>query len=229
MVAVLLPGCMQEKKVTVTTYRDTTISVYGPYVALKLPIASGVKMGNPIQLALGPRDLLFAANQTGEIYTLHDVNGDGWEYSTALYCDVRDFGLRSPVWYAHKGDTVYVGTAQQIRAFLDTNNDHKADTSWAFYDQIPQSEHPYEWISGLSFGPDKWLYCAITTDSWNASPAADPKGLRGAIMRISPDGKICERVATGIRSVPGLAFNDYGDLFFIDNEGGGNAKEELNR
>jgi putative heme-binding domain-containing protein len=29
--------------------------------------------------------------------------------------------------------------------------------------------------------------------------------------------------------VPGLAFNEHGDLFFVDNEGGGNATEELNR
>lgn len=226
----LLPGCsVQEKKLSLTEYRDTTVRVYGPYVAVKLPVSKGVKMGNPIQLALGPRGVLYAANQTGEIYTLHDSDGDGWEDSTALYCNVHHSGLRSPVGFSHKGDTVYVGTAQQIRAYLDTNHDHRSDTSWAFYDQIPQSEHPYEWISGLTFGPDQWLYCAISTDSWNASPASDPRGLRGAIIRISPDGKTCERIATGVRSVPGLAFNERGDLFFVDNEGGGNATEELNR
>jgi len=229
VVVMMLSGCSKEKSDSVNTYRDTTVRVYGPYVAVKLPITKGVKLGNPIQLSLGPRDLLFAANQTGEIYTLHDSDGDGWEDSTALYCDVKEIGLRSPVGFAHRGDTVYIGTAQQVRVFLDTNRDNKADTSWTFYDQVPQSEHPYEWISGLSFGPDGWLYCAITTDSWNAAPADDAKGLRGSIIRISPDGKVCERIATGIRSVPGMAFNDHGDLFFIDNEGGGNRTEELNR
>jgi putative heme-binding domain-containing protein len=230
LVAVVLQtSCSQEKTASVTQYQDTTVNVYGPYVAVKLPITKGVAMGNPIQIALGPRDFLFAANQTGEIYTLHDSDGDGWEDSTALYCDVKDFGLRSPLGFTHRGDTVYIGTAQQVRIFLDSNHDNKADTSWTFYDQIPQSEHPYEWISGLSFGPDKWLYCALTTDSWNAGPAPDPKGLRGAIIRISPDGKTGERVATGIRSVPGMAFNGHGDLFFVDNEGGGNRTEELNR
>lgn len=228
MLVFLLSACLQEKNLAVADHRDTTVSVYGPYVAVKLPINKGVKMGNPIQLALGPHDLMYAANQTGEIYTLRDTDADGWEDSAALYCDVREFGLRSPVGFSHKGDTVYIGTAQQIRAYLDINDDHRPDTSWTFYDQIPQSEHPYEWISGLTFGPDGWLYCSITTDSWNASPASDPRGLRGAIVRISPDGQISERLATGIRSVPGLAFNEHGDLFFIDNEGGGNATEELN-
>src|SRR5688572_6662291 len=89
-VVVLHASCSQERTASVNQYQDTTVNVYGPYVAVKLPVTKGVVMGNPIQIALGPRDLLFAANQTGEIYTLHDSDGDGWEDSTALYCDVKD-------------------------------------------------------------------------------------------------------------------------------------------
>jgi len=210
-------------------YQDTTVKVYGPYIAVKLPVNKGIKMGNPIQIAAGPEDKMYAMNQTGEVYTLHDSDGDGLEDSTAMYCHVGDVALRSPVGFAYRGDTVYIGTAQQIRAFLDFNNDGKADTSWMFYDKIPNSEHPYEWTSGLQFGPDGWLYVAISTDSWNAGAAPDPDGIRGSIIRISPNGKKSEIVATGIRSVPGMDFNSYGDLFFIDNEGGGNPTEELNR
>ena len=36
-------------------------------------------------------------------------------------------------------------------------------------------------------------------------------------------------MATGLRSVWGMAFDPHGELFFNDNEGGGNPKEELNR
>jgi putative heme-binding domain-containing protein len=229
-IALSIGSCKPEKETSVfQKYQDTTVRVYGPYLAVKLPIDKGVKLGNPIQLALGPQALLYAMNQTGEVYTLHDSNADGLEDSTALYCHVGDAGLRSPVGFAHRGDTVYIGTAQQIRAFLDIDNDNKADTSWLFFDQIPNSEHPYEWTSGLQFGPDGWLYVAITTDSWNAGAAPDPKGIRGSILRIAPNGKRYEIVANGIRSVPGMAFNTYGDLFFTDNEGGGNPTEELNR
>lgn len=209
--------------------QDTTVKVYGPYIAVKLPINKGVKPGNPIQIALGNKDLLYAMNQTGEVYTLHDSDGDGLEDSTALYCHVGDVGLRSPVGFAHRGDSIYIGTAQQIRVYLDLNNDNRADTSWVFFDKIPNSEHPYEWTSGLQFGTDGLLYAAITTDSWNAGAANDPEGIRGSIIRISPDGKQSEVVAKGIRSVPGMDFNSLGDLFFIDNEGGGNPTEELNR
>src|SRR5688500_911601 len=103
------------------SYIDTTVMVYGPYAAVKLPITKGVKMSNPIQIELGPRNMLYAANQTGEVYTLRDTDNDGLEDTAALYCNVKDFGLRSPAGFAFRGDTIYIGTSQQIRAFLDTD------------------------------------------------------------------------------------------------------------
>ncbi len=220
---------LQDGSVDYSDFIDTTVSVYGPYVALKLPITKGVKIANPIQLSCGPGGVMYAANQTGEVYSLHDTDEDGLEDMALLFCDVKDFGLRSPSGFTHRGDTIYIGTAQQIRAFIDRDKDGKADTSWMIFDNIPTSEHPYEWTNGLSFGPDGWLYFNLSTDSWNAAPSPDPNGYRGAILRISPGSKKVERVATGIRSVYDMTFNQHGDLFFTDNEGGGNPTEELNR
>lgn len=207
---------------------DHDIPVYGPYTVIKLPIKNGVEISNPLQISLGPGGLIFASNQTGEIYTLRDNDGDGIEDTALIYCNVKDFGLRSPAGFAYRGDTVYIGTAQQIRAFIDLDKDGKADSSWVFFDDIPESGHPYEWSTGLEFGPDGSLFVALATDSWNAAPSPDPKGYRGSILKISPDGKVAEAVATGIRSVYGIRFNTNGDLFFTDNEGGGNPSEELN-
>ena len=227
--AAIISGCAQRETMTnYASYVDTTVSVYGAYTAIKLPVTKGVKIANPIQLALGPDSILYGANQTGEIYSLRDTDRDGLEDEALLYCNVKDYGLRSPAGFAYRGDTVYIGTAQEIRVFLDQNKDGRADTSWTFFDDIPNSEHPYEWTCGLTFGPDNWLYLALSTDSWNAAPSPDPNGYRGSILKISPDGKRIEQVATGIRSVYDLNFNVHGDLFFIDNEGGGNPTEELN-
>lgn len=207
---------------------DTTVSVYGAYEVIKLPLTKGVKTANPVQLALGPGDYLFAANATGEIYTLRDTDGDGVEDTNLLYCDIRDYGLNLPGGFTSRGDTVFIGTRQEIRCFVDRDKDGKADTTWTFFNNIPHSEHPYEWTSGMVFGPDQWLYVAFTTDSWNPGASPDPNGYRGSIVRIAPGGKRAEVVATGIRSVYGMRFNDQGDLFFTDNAGGGNPKEELN-
>jgi putative heme-binding domain-containing protein len=187
-----------------------------------------VKIANPIELALGPDGLIYASNQTGEVYSLRDTDEDGLEDMALLFCNVKDLSLRSPSAFTHRGDTIFIGTAQQVRAFLDEDKDGKADTSWVFFDDIPTSEHPYEWTCGLTFGADNCLYLALSTDSWNAGPSPDPNGYRGSILKISPNGKTAQRIATGIRSVYGLSFNQENDLFFTDNEGGGNTNEELN-
>ena len=226
----LVFGCTKhEPTAGYNQYIDTTASVYGPYKVVKLPITKGVKIANPLHVSLGPQGVLYAANQTGEIYTLQDTDQDGVEDMALLYCDVKDFGLRSPAGFAHRGDTIFIGVAQQIRAFLDEDKDGKADTSWVFFDDIPNSEHPYEWSCGLNFGKDGWLYVALSTDSWNAAPSPDPNKYRGSILRISPNGKNAEQVVTGIRSAYDMDFNAEDELFFTDNEGGGNPTEELNR
>lgn len=204
-------------------------AVYGPYRVIRLPLTKGVKILNPIQISLGPGGRIFAANQTGEVYFLRDSDGDGLEDETVLFCDVSRDGLSSPAGFAYRGDTIYIGTRQEIRAYRDTDGDGRADTSWTFFKDIPHGAHPYEWTSGLCFGPDGALYCALATDSWNAGASPDPQGYRGSLLRIAPDGKTAERVATGLRSAYGLAFNAHGDLFLTDNEGGGNLQEELNR
>ena len=96
-------------------YQDTTVRVYGPYVAVKLPITKGVKMGNPIQLALGPRDLLFASNQTGEIYTLHDHDGDG--LARSCRCDDTDSAKsQCKLKSAHDSDTLHTNGPTRLVA-----------------------------------------------------------------------------------------------------------------
>ncbi|WP_255502078.1 sorbosone dehydrogenase family protein [Algoriphagus sp. AK58] len=228
LLIILASSCQSPSTPAYLTFEDTSVAVYGPYRVIKLPIDKGVTIVNPVQISLGPGGLLFAANQSGEIYTLRDTNHDGIEDEALLFADLKEIGLHSPVGFTHKGDTVFIGTRSEIRAFKDFDQDGKADTSWTFFDKMPVSDHPYEWTSALSVGPDGWIYFVLTTDSFNPGASPDPQGLRGSILKISPDGSQWEQVATGIRSIHGMAFNPSGDLFFADNKGGGNATEELN-
>ena len=220
-----------EKKISrevIEKHLDSNVSVFGSYAVVKLPVTTGVKVWNPVQIVRGPDDIIYAANHTGEIYSLLDTDGDQLEDHAILFCDVKNQGLRSPASMTFKGRDLYVGTAQEVRIYTDTNGDRIADQSRTFLGDIPHSEHPYEWSSGLTFGPDSALYMVLTTDSWNAGASPDPKGWRGSILRISADGSNVERFATGVRSVASMVFNEYNDLLFSDNEGGGNATEELN-
>ncbi len=226
---VFLFHCNDGSATASTNLADSSFSVYGPYRIIPLSITKGVVIQNPIQIALGNAGKLYATNQAGAVYVLHDSDGDHLEDSAALFCDISSMGLKSPAGLAFRNDTVFIGATEGVYCFLDRDKDGKSDSSWVFFNDIPHSAHPYEWTSGICFGPDGFLYAAITTDSWNAGASPDPKGYRGAIIRISPDGKRAERMATGIRSVYGMAFHPSGELLFVDNEGGGNPHEELNR
>ncbi len=81
---------------TIMKHIDSGVSVYGHYAAVKLPIVKGVTLWNPTEVALGPNGRIYAANYTGEIFSLHDTDGDGLEDYAKLYCDVKNDNLRYP-------------------------------------------------------------------------------------------------------------------------------------
>ncbi len=232
LVGINLTSCNSNKSEGLTReviekYKDKTALIHGPYTLIKLPIEKGVTIRNPVKILQGPDDFLYVANKSGEIYKLIDSDDDGLEDYAQLYCDVKTDGLRSPVSMLFRGDDLYVGTAQAIRVYSDINGDGVADTSRVFFDKIPHSEHPYEWTSALTVGPDDFLYFVLTTDSWNAGASPDPELMRGAIIKMSWDGSVIQRYATGVRSVHSMVMLNQ-QLIFNDNEGGGNPTEELN-
>jgi putative heme-binding domain-containing protein len=225
--AVTIPAPAVSRAV-IEAHIDPAVEVFGPYAAVKLPITHGVKLWNPTVVETAPDGRIFAANYTGEVYTLRDSDGDGLEDTATLFCNVTDDKLRYPTGLAIKDGEVYVGTTQEVRVYTDTDGDGVADKSRTFFKDFPWTLHYFDWTFALTFGPDEHLYLILCTDYLNGGRAPDPKGYRGAILRISPDGKSVERYATGLRFAYGLAFNQHGDLFFSDNKGGGNPDEEFN-
>ncbi|MCP4977360.1 MAG: c-type cytochrome, partial [Maribacter sp.] len=213
---------------TIKSHIDSTVKVYGRFAAVKLPIKTGVVLWNPTVVTIGPKDIMYAANYTGEIYSLHDTDNDGLEDHAKLYCDVKNDSLRYPTSMIFKGNRLYVGTTEEIRVYEDTDADEVADISTTFFNDFPYTLHPFDWTFGLEFGPDDHLYFILCTDSWNDNPAPDPEGLRGSILKVAPDGKSYERFATGLRFAYGMRFNEHGDLFYSDNRGNENKYEELN-
>ena len=213
---------------TISEHIDFSVPVFGKYALVKLPIKTGVDMWNPTALARDESGRIWGANYTGEIFSLHDTDGDGLEDHAELFCNVKDDKQRYPTCLAwHKGE-LYVGTTQEIRAYKDSDGDFKADSSRVYFNDFPWTLHYFDWTFALEFGPDDHAYVIFCTDYLNKDRADDPKKFRGAIVRISPDGKNSEIFASGARFAYGMAFNQHGDLFFSDNKGGGNPTEEIN-
>ncbi|MDP6557503.1 MAG: ThuA domain-containing protein [Pirellulaceae bacterium] len=234
-------------RATIDAHIDQDVKVYGSHAAVKLPIQTGVMLHNPTAITAGPKGTIYAANYTGQIYRLEDRDGDGLEETAALFADIstsgeeyssddaaqypgtpQHGGLRYPTGMVFKGNDLYVATTQEIRIYRDTTGDGRADHSETFAAGWPFTMHFFDWTFAPRFGPDGHLYAILCTDYLNGARKADPGGLRGSILRISPDGKKIERFANGLRYAYGLAFNPHGDMFFSDNKGGGNPTEELN-
>ncbi len=222
------PKGVLPSRATIENHMDRDLTVYGKYAAVKLPITRGVKLWNPTLVETAPDGTIYAANYTGEIYTLQDSDGDGLEDTAQFFADVKNDKLRYPTGIAFKGKDVYIATTQEIRVYTDTNGDGVADESRTFFDDFPWTLHYYDWTFALTFGPDGHLYFILCTDYLNSNAAPDPHGYRGSILKLSPDGKDIERYAYGLRYPYGMVFNQHGDLFFSDNRGGGNPTEEFN-
>lgn len=213
---------------TVNKHMDKSLEVYEKFAPIKLPLIKGVKAWNPTAIVKGPNNVMYVANYTGEIYSLVDSDGDGLEDTAKLFCNVTNQKLRYPTCMAWQGNDLYVGTTQEIHIYTDKNGDGVVDSNRTFFKDFPWTLHAYDWTFGLCFGPDKHVYVIFCTDGLNRKAAPDPKGYRGAIVKISPNGKKSEKFATGLRFSFGMQFNELGDIFFTDNKSGGNPTEEFN-
>lgn len=214
---------------TIEKHEDPTITVHGTYAPVRLPISRGVPLWNPTAIEVARDGTVFLANFNGQIVRLVDSDGDGLEDTAALFADVRKDGLRLPTSIALRGDEVFVGTASGIQVYEDTDRDGVAERSRTFFNSFPSTSHQFDSVYGLTFDREGRLYFSLSTDSYNPSPASDPKGLRGSLLRVQPDGSGMERIATGLRFAYGMAISGTGDLYFSDNKGGGNLFEEINR
>jgi putative heme-binding domain-containing protein len=216
-------------RATIEKHEDPSITLHGHYAVVRLPITRGVPLWNPTAIKVASDGTVFVLGFNGEVVRLSDSDGDGLEDTATLFADVRKDGLRLPTSMALRGREVFVGTASEIRVYEDADGDGVAERSRTFFGDFPSTAHPFDLVFGMTFDAAGRLYFALATDSMNPSPAPDPKGLRGSLLRVEADGTGLERIATGLRNPYGMALNEAGELFFSDNKGGGNFAEEINR
>jgi len=118
---------------------------------------------------------------------------------------------------------VYLTAAPNVYRLRDKDGDGDADEreviSHGFGIHIAYAGHD---MSGLIMGPDGKVYWSIGDIGVNAM---DKQGNRyaypnqGAVMRCNPDGTDFEVYAHGLRNPQELAFDAYGNLISVDNDG----------
>ncbi len=192
-----------------------------------------------------PDGTIVAVGYDGRVWLLADRNGDGLEEEAKLFWDNKS-GLRSPIGmdlttpgYSH-GDGLFVVGKTRCVLIVDTDHDDRADKEIEIAGGWKESFHSVDGL-GIALDPkDGSVYYGRGTMNFTDPLLRDKEGQphysltdeSAAIIRVSPDFKTREIVATGIRFPVAIRFNRLGDLFCTDQEGAtwvpnGNPLDEL--
>lgn len=161
-----------------------------------------------------------------------DENGDGVADKSTVFADQFNSsvsGVAAGV-LAH-GESVWFACIPDLWRLRDRNNDGVADEKerlhTGFGVHIAFGGHDFH---GLIMGPDGRIYFSIADRG--SYVEKDGKVLAnlpdtGAIFRCEPDGSNFEVIASGLRNPQELAFDDFGNLWTVDNNGDGGDQARL--
>ena len=157
------------------------------------------------------------------IYQLRDTDNDGTADKVTVFAEGFNSvvtGIAAGILY-HEG-WVYVTVAPDLVRLRDTNDDGVADereiVAHGFGMHIAYAGHD---MHGPRIGPDGRIYWSIGDKGVNVTSKEGEKWYyphEGCVMRCEPDGSGFEVFAHGLRNVQEIAFDDYGNIFGVDND-----------
>ncbi|MFM7181026.1 MAG: c-type cytochrome [Verrucomicrobiales bacterium] len=160
-----------------------------------------------------------------KIQLVEDRNGDG-KADFAVPFEDKAFGNAADgiasgilAW----DDNIWFACIPKVWRFTDRNRDGKPDQSEAVHDGfgLHVSFFGHD-LNGFTPGPDGRLYFTIADRGANIlNHEGEHLFLhgRGAVMRMEMDGSHLEIHHSGLRNPKELAFDDFGNLFNVDNNG----------
>jgi putative heme-binding domain-containing protein len=206
-----------------------------------------IRLTNINNVAYAPDGRLFAAGYDGRVHLLRDSDGDGFEDSVTTFYDQKSNDYPIGVAF-HNGD-LYVCRKRHIARHHDADGDGVPETdeiaATGWHDDAGDSDNLYlrrrvDDAMGLAVAADGTLYVSVGAANFSNAYQVDSSGAshldlarhHGVVLKISPDGKQHEIVATGARFITSMALSRDGDLFATDQEGAtwlpnGNPSDEL--
>jgi hypothetical protein len=154
-----------------------------------------------------------------KIFRISDSNGDGLADKSELFAAnfaTEVTGIAAGVLW-HDGH-VYATVAPDVWKLADNDASKRKSIAHGFGLHIAYAGHD---MHGLTVGPDGRLYWSIGDKGISVET---PDGKRhhypnqGGVLRCEFDGSNFEVFAHGLRNVQELAFDEFGNLFGVDND-----------
>jgi putative heme-binding domain-containing protein len=133
-------------------------------------------------------------------------------------------GLFQPLGLKVIDGAIYVTCRDQIAVLEDRDGDGEAEFVRCFNNDQQVTEHFHEFAMGLQVDGAGNLY--YTKAARHALEAVVPQ--HGTLLRVSPDGRRTDILATGFRAPNGVCLNPDGTFFVTDQEGHWIPKNRIN-
>jgi quinoprotein glucose dehydrogenase len=175
----------------------------------------------------GKRPMSYYRKYTEKVRRLRDTDGDGVAERSNLYAANFDSALAGPMaGLLFYRDELFATSIPYLWKLADRNGDGVAEKRKKLHSgfgvRTSLSGHD---MHGLALGPDGRIYFSIgdrgfhvQTDEGKTLRTPMDGGGRGAVFRCEPDGSNLEIVHRGLRNPQELAFDQYGNLFTVDND-----------
>jgi putative heme-binding domain-containing protein len=239
---IVVPRSPAAGKPLVSVANPPPVQVFVPgFTVRQLPV--DLKNINNVQYRADGK--LVALAYDGKVYLLSDSDGDGLEDKVEVFWDNKG-RLRAPIGMAltppkyRHGNGLFVASKGKCSLIVDSKGGDRADKEIIVADGWQELPHGVDAL-GVAIDPrDGRIYFGLGCANFTNAYLTDAEGKshyrlgseRGTILRVAPDFKSREIVATGIRFPVGIRFNAAGDLFCTDQEGAtwlpnGNPFDEL--
>ena len=160
--------------------------------------------------------------QTDLIRVIEDTNNDGFADESEVFSSQYNHPLDgNAAGILALDDSVLFTCIPHLWKLEDQDHDGKADIKEALHRGfgVRVGVHGHD-LHGLIQGPDGKVYFTVGDRGYDVVGHEGVRlheSHRGAVFRCYPDGSHLEVFHQGLRNPQELAFNDYGDLFTVDN------------
>ncbi len=173
----------------------------------RLWVTSTVEYPYPVKDDKKPRD---------RVVILSDFAEDGKARKAVTFAE----GLNIPIGLLPlgKGDSALLHDIPNIRRFIDTDGDGKADKIEPAYEKYGFKD-THGMTSAFSWGFDGWIYACHGFSNESTVKGSDGKPIvmqSGNVYRMRPDGSHAEYYSHGQVNPFGLAFDPMGNLYSCD-------------